>query len=180
VNDADVAKLRDLKDQRSEMVSGLIQQVLAQRFGLKTHVEQRVVPVYELVVAKSGSKLKAGDPEKPMDEKSQKGVPHGFAIGGPGVMARPGQIVGHAVSMKQLTHALMRGGRLDRTVMDKTGLSGRYDFVLYWTPDNATPTEDSGPTFFTALDEELGLRLVSVKEPIQVIVVDQLKRPTEN
>jgi uncharacterized protein (TIGR03435 family) len=73
------------------------------------------------------------------------------------------------------------GGRL---VVDKTGLKGQYDFTLKWTPDIGAaaeqPASDAGPSLFTALQEELGLRLQSTKAPVDVLVIDHVELPSEN
>jgi uncharacterized protein (TIGR03435 family) len=69
---------------------------------------------------------------------------------------------------------------LSRTVVDKTGLTGNFDIDLKWTPDDQQGTPDAGPTLFTALEEQLGLKLVPAKGPVDTFVVDHVERPTEN
>jgi uncharacterized protein (TIGR03435 family) len=69
---------------------------------------------------------------------------------------------------------------LSRNVVDKTRLSGNYDIDLKWTPDDQQGTPDAGPTLFTALEEQLGLKLVPAKGPVDTFVVDHVERPTEN
>jgi uncharacterized protein (TIGR03435 family) len=69
---------------------------------------------------------------------------------------------------------------LGRTVVDQTGLAGNYDIELKWTPDEQQGTPDAGPTIFTALEEQLGLRVKPDKGPVRVFVVDHAERPTEN
>ena len=94
--------------------------------------------------------------------------------------------------------ARMLSQQLGRTVLDQTGLKGNYDFTLHWTPDqsqaampmgpdggkpatdNAPPPESSGPSIFTAIQEQLGLKLESTKGPVDVIVIDHIERPSEN
>ena len=97
-----------------------------------------------------------------------------------------------AVKVSDLVAALSR--QLDRTVIDKTGLQGLYDIKLQWAPDIGQgprpigpagesappPSEISGPTIFTALQEQLGLRLVSAKGPVEVTVIDGIQKPTLN
>jgi uncharacterized protein (TIGR03435 family) len=105
---------------------------------------------------------------------------------------------GHIESIGTGTSGLVRllSAQLGRTVVDKTGLTGDYDFKLDWTPDNAvsamTRNGDpgavdnassrgtGGPSLFAALEEQLGLKLVSTKGPVDVIVIDQLEQPTAN
>jgi uncharacterized protein (TIGR03435 family) len=64
--------------------------------------------------------------------------------------------------------------------VDKTGLTKRYDFTLKWTPDDVTPGPDSPPSIYTAIEEQLGLRLQPAKGPVPVLVIDHLETPTEN
>ncbi|HEV3196862.1 MAG TPA: TIGR03435 family protein [Bryobacteraceae bacterium] len=148
-------------------MSPLLQGLLADRFNLKFHREMRELTVYALVVEKnqrSGPKLKA----------STEGA--GTAMnthGGPG---KSQQLVGTAVSMGALAGYV--GNRLGRIVVDKTGLSESYDFTLEWAPDGAPET--SVPSLVTALQEQLGLKLESQKSPMEVLVIDNLRRPSEN
>jgi uncharacterized protein (TIGR03435 family) len=67
-----------------------------------------------------------------------------------------------------------------RIVIDKTGLTGNYDLTLKWTPEQQRTADDSGPSVFTALEEQLGLKLVPAKGPVDTIVVDHIERPSEN
>ena len=69
---------------------------------------------------------------------------------------------------------------LGRVVVDKTGLTGKYDVELKWTPDEQQGTADAGPTLFTAIQEQLGLKLEPAKGPVDSFVVDQVEKPTEN
>jgi uncharacterized protein (TIGR03435 family) len=162
-------------DQLRPMIRSLIEE----RFKLQTHQESREMPLYALVVGKGGAKL----------------TPSTATQAGPGMvrMGR-GQIDAKKASMTLLTQQL--GQQLGRTVVDKTGLTGDYDIVLHWTPEpghggggpmggppspDALPAADtSGPTIFTALQEQLGLRLESQKGPVPIIVIDRAEKPTEN
>lgn len=180
-----------------------VQSLLADRFNLKLHRESKELPVYALVVAKNGPKLQpatftppSGDaplPAPPPPGSKDKG-----AFKGQGMRMGPGELVGNAARLSMLTEAL--SNQLGRTVLDKTRLTGTYDFSLKWTPDQSsgqmfkgpgaspdshTPNEDappesSGPTIFTALQEQLGLKLESQKGPVEVLVVDQVEKPSEN
>jgi len=191
----DVATLSKLTfDQRQSM----FQQVLADRFALKLHHETREMPVYALVVAKGGSKL--------TESKPDPNAPGG-ATTGPGrrMMMGRGRLEGQGTTIDFLISAL--SGQAGRNIIDKTGLTGRYDFSLNWSPDEGggggggmgRPGDDpphagppgagpapaggdmaSGPSLFTALEEQLGLKLVPEKGPVDVIVIDSVGRPAEN
>ena len=100
-----------------------------------------------------------------------------------------GSLVGNAVSLSLLTRLLSQ--RLDRTVVDKTNLDGRFDIRLYWTPDvgevaldpggNPLPPADStGPSIFTAIQQQLGLRLESTRGPVELIIIDHVEKPSAN
>ena len=151
----------------------MVQALLADRFKLDTHLETRELPIYVLAAAKSGPKF--------LD--SQAG---GTTInGGHGHIQVEGGDNTVALLAEQLAEAL------GRPVVDKTGIQGRYKLALEWTPDDRTappggdsasgsPAPDSGPSIFTALEEQLGLKLESQKGPVQVLVVDHVELPTEN
>jgi uncharacterized protein (TIGR03435 family) len=141
----------------------LMQELLGERFHLKFHRETREISVYALTVAKGGPKLKlAAEGE------------------GAGMNTHPrsktSQAVATATSMDLLAKYL--GNRLGRIVVDKTGLSGDYDFTLEWAPDAAA--DSTAPPLVTALREQLGLRLESQKAPVEVLVIDAISRPSEN
>lgn len=136
----------------------LMRQILEDRFALKTHIERRELPVYELVIAKQGAKLKPASPDS-----------HGLSN------YRPGKI--SAKSTRIISLIVNLSGNVGRVVVDKTGLTGEYDFELTWAPDNQP---DAGPSIFTALQEELGLKLQTARAPIDVVVIDHLERPSEN
>jgi len=147
----------------------MVRQLLADRFGMVAREETREAPVYELVVDKDGPKL-----------KQAIGVPPG---GGGSVRMAPGQLVGSAAPMFILVNQLSR--QLGRTVIDKTGLTGRYDFVLKWQPDSAPSdaslqTGEEDPSIFGAVREDLGLKLQSAKGPVRFVVIDQLDKPSAN
>lgn len=214
----DAPKLKDLKaDQRNAMML----QLLVDRFNLKYHHETRELPMYALVVAKGGPRLtesKPGEdvpapdghaaapglgipppPPPPGDGGLEPGPggqpkPGNRPIVGEGMRMSPGNIQSHGGSIDFLAHAL--SGMLGRTVVDKTGLTGKYDFSLNWTPDegmrnvlggpqggppNGEPPPDAGgPTLFTAVQEQLGLKLESQKATVDVIVIDHVDQPSEN
>jgi uncharacterized protein (TIGR03435 family) len=176
VAESDAPKLDSLTfDQRELMLRAL----LADRFNLKVHHETRELPVYVLAIAKGGPKLKASKPDDP-DANTRMGR---------------GKVEAQGLSLENLIEFLSQ--QLGRTILDKTGLTGTYDFILHWTPDDAppqiaagpeggqpgnggAPQTDAGPSLITALDEQLGLKLESQKSPLDVIVVDHVDRPSEN
>jgi uncharacterized protein (TIGR03435 family) len=194
----DAPKLKDLKvDQRNAMML----QLLVDRFNLKYHHEKRELPMYALVVAKNGLKMK---PTKADDSApGTDGPPPGDAPG-PGngqqprmgrrmMMMNPGHLESTGTSIDMLAHVLSR--QLSRTVVDKTGLAGEYDFTLDYTPDNMptpphgapedgaksqTQGDQGGPSLFTAVEEQLGLKLEATKGMVDVIVIDHIDLPTEN
>jgi uncharacterized protein (TIGR03435 family) len=136
----------------------LMREILDERFGMKYHREQRELPVYLLVVAKQGSKLYESAPEE--NTSSSVG---------------PGKYVSHHCKMSGLAFSL--SGAADRIVIDKTGLTGEYEIELTWAPDGQP---DAGPSIFTAVQEQLGLKLEPAKAPLDVVVIDHLERPSEN
>jgi uncharacterized protein (TIGR03435 family) len=163
--DSDVGRLR--KQQ-------MLQALLADRFGLKVHQETRKLPIYALTVAKSGPKF----------QPSQ--------VNGTTVNARNGELTvrGSDNTIALLADAL--GKQLGRVVVDKTGLEGRYDLTLKWTPDElsdsqggasgarSSTSDASAPSLFTAIQEQLGLKLVPEKGPVAVLVIDHVEMPSEN
>jgi uncharacterized protein (TIGR03435 family) len=171
-------QLRTLnRDQRKLQTRAMFQQLLADRFKLTVHWETRELPVYALVVAKSGPNLQ--------ESKESDGSAN--------TSTSTGQLTARGLTMVDialtLTQELSR--ELGRVVIDKTGIAGRYDVTLKWTPDTgAAPTNsgtegttspsDSGPSIFTAIQEQLGLKLESTKGPVQVLVIDHIEMPSEN
>jgi uncharacterized protein (TIGR03435 family) len=183
----------------------LIQSLLEDRFQLRVHRETRELPVYELVVAKGGPKIKLSEDQtppapqgpRPMEPATrgaapgQRGMPDPFSVPQPrGNFGRGnGQMRGTAVGLAPLVIALSQ--QLGRPVYDKTGLTGLYDYSVKWTPGAEQapgpfpeapppPSVDSGPSIFTALQEQLGLRLESTRGPVEVIVIDSAVKPSEN
>ena len=145
-------------------MSALFESLLADRFQLKFHHETRELPVLALVAAKNGVKLKpAADGEGTSSNTSNQGK---------------GTSRLKAVATNMPLLAAYIGNRLGRLVVDRTGLSGSYDFSLEWAPDEAS--DSAAPSLVTALREQLGLRLESQKAPVEVLVIDRLQRPSEN
>jgi uncharacterized protein (TIGR03435 family) len=106
--------------------------------------------------------------------------PDGVAARG-AMLTGSGQVIGQAISMPMLTTNLTY--QVNRSVVDRTGLMGRYDLTLKWAPDQANgapAVEDSRPSLFTALQEQLGLKLESTKGPVETLVIDGVERPSGN
>jgi uncharacterized protein (TIGR03435 family) len=169
------ARLETLgRDQRRAELHAMVQQLLADRFKLKVHWETRELPVYDLVVGRKGSLLQE------------------TKAAGQNIHASTGEFTAKGLTLAQFAQALAQelSRELGRVVVDKTGIMGRYDATLTWTPEEGeTPISrgtdggaaaDAGPTIFTAIQEQLGLKLESAKGPVQVLVIDQVEMPTEN
>jgi uncharacterized protein (TIGR03435 family) len=157
-----------------------LQSLLEDRFGMVTHWETRELPVYALVLAtpgKLGPKLK---PHTGDCDRARGGPPP--APGSPALncgtrmnMTPAGaKVTGSGIGMETFTRNL--AGATGRSVVDKTGLSGSYDLDLEFIPDQSADT--TGPSLFTAMQEQLGLKLDSQRAPIEVLVIDKLERPT--
>jgi uncharacterized protein (TIGR03435 family) len=151
-----------------KQLQGMIRKILAERFGLQLHHEQRTMPVFALMVAKGGPKMKAdtSDPNGWMDQQNRES--NGWHV----------EALKNA-SMAEL--ALILQFHVDRPVVDQTGLKGRYDFRLEWTVDDAqTTAPDAPPGLFTAIQDQIGLKLERVKAPADVLVIDKVERPGAN
>ncbi len=162
-----------------QQVRLMVRSLLADRFKLATHRETKEMPVYEIVVAKGGIKFKEG---KCAGEPGPANP-----CGGTTVSLR-GEAIARELSVKDFGDAL--SSLLSRTVVDKTGLSGKYDFDLHWTPDgsaihgpgdpDAPPSDPNGPSIFTALREQLGLELKAARGPVEMLVIDHAEKPEPN
>jgi uncharacterized protein (TIGR03435 family) len=163
IGDESVTAERNLSPKEREAVSQqMLQALLADRFRLRVHYEDKIQSVYQLVVAKNGPKLK----QWPAGEN-----PRGVSWGG-------NQIKVQGAGLDRLVFCL--SDVLGRTVVDKTGLSGNFDINLKWTPDDQQGQPDAGPTLFAALEEQLGLKLDAAKDPVSALVVDHVDKPSEN
>jgi uncharacterized protein (TIGR03435 family) len=148
----------------------MVRMLLADRFKLVTHTETRELPIYALVAAKGGAKL--GELKS-----SGSTVNHGH---------------GHIEVLGDNSLALLAeelSKEVGRPVVDRTGVAGRYDLTLKWTPDERVSSVpigsdaaalDSGPSLLTALREQVGLKLDAQKGPVAVLVIDHVERPSEN
>lgn len=149
-------------------MQALMRKILAERFGLKLHREQRQLAVYALTLAKGGPKMtpNTSDPNGLLEQRNS-------AVNG-----RDTEDLKNA-SMQDLTEILQF--RVGRPVLDRTGLKGRYDFKLQWTTDEMQATAaDAPPGIFTAIQEQIGLKLEPVKAMADVLVVDAVERPGAN
>jgi uncharacterized protein (TIGR03435 family) len=163
-----------------QVVGPMLQSLLEDRFKLRVHHETKELSIYALVVAKSGLQL------RPSKEGSC--TPYD-----PGYIPPPGQkrpttcgtlaigkntLEATMIGMKELTESLSY--ILGRTVIDRTGFTKRFDVHLEFAPGEAPPTEVVGPSLFTALQQQLGLKLESTKGPVDVLVIDEVEKPSAN
>jgi bla regulator protein blaR1 len=177
----------------------MMQRMLADRFRLAVHTERRELPIYTLTMARSDRRLgprirtAAIDCQAAMNEmmKQAQGsgappAPPQRPDGGPGCGMRmaPGSLTAGGTSMAALARLL--AVPVGRLVLDRTGLDGGFDFDLEFTADppaGASPAPSQNPdapSIFTALDEQLGLKLEAVRAPVEVLVIDRVERPSEN
>jgi bla regulator protein blaR1 len=151
------AQLSTMQDQMRPRLAAL----LAERFGLKVHREMREQPIYELIAGKGGPKVEA--------------VSGNFK----GLHIARNQFEGEGATMDMLSTAL--ANQVERPVVDRTGLAGSFNFKLNWASlDAATTSDESGPSIFTAVREQLGLELRAAKGPAEVLIIDHVERPTAN
>jgi uncharacterized protein (TIGR03435 family) len=181
-------------EQAQEQRRLMMQSLLAERFKLKVTQSSKELPIYALVVAKNGPKLTQSAATSPSGPVSP-GPVSGPAGSVPRSMMgfRNGEITATAVPLRLFADRISR--EVGRDVVDKTGLQGNYDFTLHWTPEfqsavpkgpadsnqgPASPPPDSGPSIFTALQEQLGLKLESQKGPVKTLVIESVEKPSEN
>jgi uncharacterized protein (TIGR03435 family) len=183
ITEADLAALQKLTpEERKQSNQQMLQTLLAERFNLKVHRETRQLPVYELVLAKGGSKLKPiGDD----DPGVIKGTDGQLIKGSMARFERSGKIIVQQYSMPELAILLTQlAQELDRPVLDKTGLTGKYNFTLNWSPTihsiSSHTDADDAVSIFTALQEDLGLRLQPSTGPVEVLVIDHVDKPSDN
>jgi uncharacterized protein (TIGR03435 family) len=183
------------REQWRQLAESMLQSLLADRFQLKLTRGTKDMPAYALVVAKNGPKLHevkledtpAAAPSGP------GGHPHG-----PMMRMQPGELNGQGVGLSFLASVLSQ--QLGRQVLDQTGLKGNYDLTLKWTPEQGEemmmkgpgpgggpppegappPPDASGPSIFTAVEEQLGLKLQATKAPAEALVIDHVEKPSEN
>jgi uncharacterized protein (TIGR03435 family) len=171
-----------------EQVPAMLRTLFAERFKLRTHAETRDMPMYTLVMAGSngapGERMKVADcdrkdPSTGFPSASDKVLPCNVRFVG------PGRLRGGGLRMRDLAAALTP--IVGRIVIDRTGLPGRYDLELAWVPDQPQRATDdipvpdpNGVSLFTALQEQLGLRLTGGRGPVDVLVIDSVSPPTDD
>lgn len=167
----------------------MLQALLGERFKLAVHREFREMPIYALVAARDdrrvGPNLRRSEIDcSPEARSTRPGTAGAGTSPSTGGINRPtcgsftvgSSLVAGGITLAQLASALTR--RVDRIVVDRTGLDGLFDVDLTWTA--LTPASDAGPSIFTAVQEQLGLRLERARGPVEVLVIDRVQRPTEN
>jgi uncharacterized protein (TIGR03435 family) len=157
---------------------GMIQKLMAERFKLTFHRDKKELSVYVLSVARNGPKLTKSDADP-------NGLPALFFRG------RPGDLGVRNATMADFT-GLMQGVVLDRPVVDQTGITGRWNFTLNWTPDESQfggmgakipPPPDNAnppPNLYTAIQEQIGLKLEAAKAPADVMIIDHVEKPSDD
>ncbi|HEY7441324.1 MAG TPA: TIGR03435 family protein [Vicinamibacterales bacterium] len=175
----------------------MLRALLAERFNLKMHSEQRELPIYALVLARADGRLgpqlrpaaadcaavlaaRRGGPPPASPQPGER-LPCGMRIG-------PGQLSGGSLPLSLFASTI--SPFVQRVVVDRTGLSGNFDFELSWTPDQIPqgppppgapqqpPIDPGGPSILTAVQEQLGLKLDSTRGPVEVFVIDNVTQPT--
>lgn len=175
---ADVAAFKKLT---LDQVRLMARPILTDRFQFASHEEKKILPLYSLVIAKGGSKLQPStmSSEDPNARTGVIGIGHLANSNGTFMT----ELTARGVTMDVLAGTLSRQG-LGRVVLDNTGLTDRYDFKLSWAgvsmAADANPTDTSGPSIFTAVSEQLGLKLESQKGPVPVLVIDHIEEPSPN
>jgi uncharacterized protein (TIGR03435 family) len=179
------------RDEEGTQLRLMLQSLLADRFKLTLHHDTKELPLYALVVAKNGPRLheSAAAPDDPAPLGPP--TPNGPQPRNSMRMMGRGNLSINAGNLDMFTELLSH--QLGLLIVNKTGLKGNYDFTLKWTPDEgqgqmpggppadtAPPADASGPSIFTALQEQLGLKLESQKGPVDTIVIDHVERPSEN
>jgi uncharacterized protein (TIGR03435 family) len=172
----------------SEAMNAMLRSLLADRFRLAVHRETRDLPVYALVMARSDKRLgpKLTPSKVDCDAVAEEAISRGGApppvkagesppcsIGFSGL----GQMSARSKTMADVVRVFSQ--LTQHVVIDGTGLKGGFDFDLNWTPDEA-PADAGGPSIFTSVQEQLGLKLESRKAPLEALVVDRIEGPSKN
>jgi uncharacterized protein (TIGR03435 family) len=188
------------KDQRNVENRRMLQALLADRFKLTLHRQTRQLGVYVLVIAKNGPKLEEAKPGNAyLNGIKDSGEPQGAGVFKLGrYKGGSGELIGQGLPVATVVR-LLSEEILNRSVLDNTGLTGNYDFTLQWkiaeesqgpmfkevadhqqVTGSTPPPESSGPSFFTAIQEQLGLKLEPTKGPVDTIVIEHIEQPSEN
>jgi uncharacterized protein (TIGR03435 family) len=175
-DEAALARLRTIPaEQQGEQRRIMIEELLSDRFGLRIHREPKELTVYTLSIANKGPRLKPG--------QLQANLPANVPQTRINVMG-PGFLEGHNAYVWQLAKTLsVQPEVAGRTVVDKTALTDKYDFTLKWMPESPVDRQSTQvdlPSLFTALQDQLGLRLTSAKATVEVVIIDSAKPPSEN
>lgn len=156
-----------------DQMRSMYRQLLSDRFHLAFHRAKKELPVYVIQVGRSGPKLRESTREIPFPDQTMKGL---------------GNLRETNATMAEFA-GMLQAMVLDRPVLDRTGLAGRFDFTLLWTSDEfqtssgparAANPNDARPSLTTAFQEQLGLKLESVKAPADVLIVDKVEKPSGN
>jgi bla regulator protein blaR1 len=181
----------------------MLRRLLKERFHLEVHNESRELPVYSMVTSRTDKKLGAKVSPAAVDCAALRGargsappagpppVPTGFDRPQCGIRIAPGTMLAGSVTMEQLASAFSRLPIVARPVFNRTEVTGNFDLELKWTPPQIPaaappgapplpPIDPDGPSFFTAVQEQLGLKLESIKGPVDVVVIDRADHPTED
>lgn len=189
VDESVVAELQKLSDeQKEDRVRAMLRSLLADRFKLKVNQQKRELPIFALVIAKGGAKL---TPTALSPASANTAGQHS----GWGIF--PGKLKGTAITMNELARVLesqpVVGGRV---IINDTKMDGSYDLTLEWAPDSSTLSpratggdqasdnpplaQTTGPSIFTALQEQLGLKLERRKGPVDTVIIEHIEKPSEN
>jgi bla regulator protein BlaR1 len=185
-----------------EQFNVMLQNLLADRLGLRVHWATQQIDMYKLVVAKGGPKFKPAAPDSPQasGDASRNGGPdkigaNGFPIPPPGnapwIGGGPGGKMGMRGHNETIAEMALAIGRrtLPGPLVDETGLTGKYDYTIFWSMSTQSAAlrgapatdEPDGPSIFDAVEDQLGLKIEKTKGPVQMLVVDHVeKKPTEN
>jgi len=145
-------------DPTDERVRRMVRTLLAERFQLQLHHAAKEMSVFALGIAKGGSRLRVASPGD-----------------GPEIRGKNGHLTARRITAEMFARIL--ANELERPVLNRTGVDGTFDVDLEWTPEQNT---DPGPSIFTAIQEQLGLKLESQRAPVDVLVVDRVERPSAN
>lgn len=193
----DIAAIAPGPARFEQMAGPMLQHLLEDRFKLKIRAENRSAPVYALVVANGGTKMRAvpdsecsSQPSKAPATSPALATPPNGDFCGRMTMKRNGEgmlIEAHGMTVTDFATGLL-ASRLDRPVIDKTGMTGRFDFRLEFaplsvavgSPDGAQAPNNESSSIFTAVQEQLGLKLTPEKNNVKVLVVDHAEKPSAN
>lgn len=181
-DEALVSRLKDLlRSENQACLRSMIQDLLRDRFSLQSHFETRSMTVLALQVSKHGLKMQPAKVEPARDGSGESAADRWSGLHNDG----QGKAEGRGATTPMIAEFVgNQSESSDRIVEDKTNLKGSYDFTLRWSPDQGSTARDgtdaAEPSLFTALDEQLGLKLTPQPEAVRVLVIDHVERPSEN